>query len=149
MLNICIAESSMELSKSGNITGEICFQIDDFFFPESNWNDFVVVILTWWNKSINTLIASSVGTVVEFNFMDGPFYIQGAKKNEEEVTLHFIKRSVVGENIFYSIDTDISELKRSINQASKKVIKTMRGKAIQTDDTIELKKVNNPQYIKK
>lgn len=140
MVSVVIEEYTLELSKQKSITGGIYFQIGDTFFPDCHWNDFIVVILTWWNKSIKLLETLSVGTSQTFDFMDGPFYVQGVKKDSSHITLHFIKRNQVGLKVIASLDTEIISLKKSITKASKKVIKEVDAKQWITDDIEELRK---------
>ncbi|WP_163103502.1 hypothetical protein [Peribacillus alkalitolerans] len=50
------------LENRQNITAEIYFVIDYHrFFPEEGWNDFVVIILCWWIKSLKSLLLAEVG----------------------------------------------------------------------------------------
>jgi hypothetical protein len=142
LLDVIFNETSTKLSKSGAITGEIYFQLKGSHFPEENWNDFVVVILIWWNKSANLLISSPVGTSADFRFMDGPFNIHGKKKDNENVTLNFIRRNLNGENVLNTIDVDVFELKRSILEVSRKVLRVVRSNKWLIDDDInELEKI--------
>jgi hypothetical protein len=141
LLDIVFNESTVEISKRGVITGEIYFQFEDLFFPEIHWNDFIVVILTWWNQSLDRLNTLKVGTSVEFSFMDGPFYVCVIKKSEETVALSFLRRTLDNENVYAIVETNIFELKRSIVKTSKKVLGILERNTWQTDDVTELKKV--------
>ncbi|MBB6674797.1 hypothetical protein [Cohnella nanjingensis] len=140
MASIVIDESTLEISNRKSITGEVYFQFGDSSFPDSNWNDFVVVILTWWNKSIKLLETSSVGTAQDFNFMDGPFYVHGVKKDSAQISLHFTRRNKDGLEVIASLDTEIESLKKTIAKASRKVIKEINAKNWVTDDVEELKR---------
>ncbi|MCT2194291.1 MULTISPECIES: hypothetical protein [unclassified Paenibacillus] len=60
MLSVIVNESTIEMSNSGIITGQIYFQIEDIYFPELYWDDFVV----------KTLEKADAGAIAEFNFMD-------------------------------------------------------------------------------
>jgi len=140
LISVVIEEYTLELSKQKSITGEIYFQIGDTFFPECHWNDLIVVILTWWNKSIKLLETSSVGTSQTFDFMDGPFYVHAVKKDSSYITLNCIRRNKVGLEVIASIDTKMMSLKKSIIEASKKVIKEVDAKQWITDDIEELRK---------
>lgn len=140
MVSVVIEESTLEISNRKSITGEIYFQIGDTFFPDCNWNDFIVVILTWWNKSIKSLETSSVGTSQDFNFMDGPFYVHGVKKDSTHIILNFITRNKAGLEVIALLDTEIDSLKNSIAKASRKVLEEVNAKNWITDDIEELKK---------
>lgn len=85
-------------------------------------------------------LSSSAGTFAEFNFMDGPYYIRGTKKDGANVTLSFIRRTLEGEENLLVYDTDMLELKRSIEEASKQVLKVVEDRSWKSDDVIELKR---------
>lgn len=72
---------------------------------------FVVVILTWWNKSIRLLETSSVGTSVDFNFMDGPYYVRAVKKDDILVSLSFIRRNKANLELITTLDVETDSLK--------------------------------------
>ncbi|TQR39153.1 hypothetical protein [Brevibacillus brevis] len=141
MVSVVIDESTLEVSSRKTITGEVYFQFGDSVFPDSNWNDFVVVILTWWNKSIKILETSSVGTSQDFNFMDGPFYVRGVKENSAEISLHFTRRNKEGLEVIASVGTEIDSLKKSIVNASRKVMKEINTNNWLTDEVEELKRL--------
>ncbi|GIQ71542.1 hypothetical protein DUZ99_15590 [Xylanibacillus composti] len=140
MLNVVVNDASLEKNKRGSITGEIHWEIENACFPDNQWNDFIVVVLAWWNKAAALLRSSSVGTSAEFNFMDGPYYIRGTKKDEANVTLSFIRRTLDGEENLLVHDTDMLELKRSIEEASKQILKAVEDRSWKSDDIIELKR---------
>ncbi|MFS0840581.1 hypothetical protein [Paenibacillus sp. 1P03SA] len=131
-------ESTLEKSRYGSITGEIYFQFENFYFPEHGWNDFIVVILCWWNKSVGTLEVSSVGTTVEFLFMDGPFYVRGVKSGDKKVTLNFLRRKIEGFEILASKEIEIDRLKTAIGKVSRKVVRELHKKNWSTNDTEQL-----------
>lgn len=140
MVSVVVDETTLEISNRKSITGEIYLQFGDSFFPELKWNDFVVAILAWWNKSIRLLEASSVGASQDFYFMDGPFYVRGVKKDSAEISLNFIRRNKSSVEIIASMDTELDSLKKSIVKASKRVLKELQVRNLVTDDIVELKK---------
>jgi hypothetical protein len=142
LLDVIFNETSINISKKGEVTGEIYFRVDDTYFPQVNWNDFIVVILTWWNKAISQLESSPVGVSANFSFMDGPFNIRGKKKENGNLSLDFIRRNSNGEDVSNSIDVNILELRRLIQGVSKKVLKVIRDKKFSANEDIdELEKI--------
>jgi len=143
LIQIIFNEDTVEISENGSITGEVFFQLDDRFFPFENWNDFIVVILTWWNKSANILANASAGTTANFSFMDGPYIVRGKKSdNGNEVQLSFLERTSNGEAIIEMTDVEIQVLRNSIRKISNVVLKNKLICNIQyNEDIIELKKV--------
>lgn len=140
VLNIVVDDFSVEISKRGMITGGIYIQMDDLYFPEMHWNDFIVVILQWWNKSADMLIEGPIGTTVEFNFIAGSYYIRGTKEDELNVELAFIRRYADKELLINSYSTNVFKFKRSIVQASEKLFEAVRAKEWKTDDIDALMK---------
>lgn len=140
MINIVINETSIEMSNRNSITGEMYFQVGDYVFPELNWNDFIVVILSWWNKSIHLLEASAIGSSQDFDFMDGPFYVHAVKKDSLHLSLSFTQTKRAGTEVIASMDTDIAHMKTLIADVSRKVLKELYARDWLTKDVIELKK---------
>lgn len=90
LINLQINLESMQ--KNTDINGEIFFSIReiDFYFPEKNWDDFVITILNWWFDSAIRL-NSFEGEVSEIlNFMDGPFFVKINKKSSDILKFSFI-----------------------------------------------------------
>src|SRR5213595_3106402 len=74
MFALEIDPATIEIAASGSITGAIWLHADDIAFPETDWNDFVVVVLGWWTNEAAALIAGGK-TRGELMFMDGPFSV--------------------------------------------------------------------------
>jgi len=70
-LRIEVLPASLVQSQSGAITGEISLCFGSHRFPGDGWNDFVVIVLSWWCESCATLLRRAERQ--EFWFMDGPF----------------------------------------------------------------------------
>jgi hypothetical protein len=76
---------------ANNITGVIYIELGNIAFPERGWNDFPVVIVTWWLQALIKLLA---GTPSEqtFLFMDGPFEFRVASTGGPTWNLQCIAR---------------------------------------------------------
>lgn len=61
--------------KYDTIHGVIFFQVGDFSFPDSLWDDFVVRILGWWITTMNALVHSRTDEQRFFAFMDGAYHV--------------------------------------------------------------------------
>lgn len=73
-VEVRIAEDSIEHTSSRIVTGVVFFDFGEIKFPESEWNDYVVVILSWWLVALRDIVEGRVDTV-ELRFMDGPFWV--------------------------------------------------------------------------
>ena len=69
-----IVDESISSSARGLVTGVVYFDFGPFQFPESNWNDAVVVVLGWWLSALIDLLKVDASEV-ELRFMEGPPWI--------------------------------------------------------------------------
>lgn len=126
--------------KSQLITGEICLAIGDVFFPELYWNDFVVIVLTWWLDAIKKLKKSAIEEVCEFRFMDGPFFVKGIKIDKKTIVMNFMKERMNGDDmIFSSENCSIDNLTHSLFVASSNVIEEIDKRKWDTKDINDLR----------
>ncbi|MDP9961968.1 hypothetical protein [Chryseobacterium lathyri] len=72
------------------ITGIIYLEINDFLFPEKNWNDLIIVMMNNWVKSLRD-IKYKVSEHAELLFFDGPFFIKVKMLNEEDCIIEFFE----------------------------------------------------------
>ncbi len=73
-IEIVTRPESIEHHGNGTTTGIVYWKIGEVSFPDNAWNDFIVVIMTWWLKSIGQLVKRST-TSETLRFMDGPFTV--------------------------------------------------------------------------
>jgi hypothetical protein len=66
---------SIEMSSSGLITGKISIKIEEQYYPEKEWNDLILTILSWWADELESFISDN-SKEVNFLFMDGPFEVK-------------------------------------------------------------------------
>jgi hypothetical protein len=60
-------------TRTSPATGKIHVRFGDVAFPDTDWDDFVVVVLGWWLEEIRNLIWGGSGA--QMWFMDGPFIV--------------------------------------------------------------------------
>ncbi|MCC5918799.1 MAG: hypothetical protein JJU02_15875 [Cryomorphaceae bacterium] len=56
--------------KKDYCVGMVYFNLNEFNFPDNQWNDRIDVLLRWWTEA-----AKSEETII-LNFMDGPFCLK-------------------------------------------------------------------------
>jgi hypothetical protein len=136
-INILIDKNSIE-NNNNKITGKICFYINNNYFPDSDWNDFLVIVLNWWIDSLVNIISNNK-LYYDFMFMDGPFLVRVNLKNEKKIKLNLIKRGIK-EKAIYSCESDINELAEVIFKTTKEIINFVEYKNWISDEINELKK---------
>ncbi|PKR83252.1 hypothetical protein [Heyndrickxia camelliae] len=126
------------LENRTNITGIIYFMIDYHrYFPDQDWSDFVVIILSWWIKSCKGIIVYEVGRTYEFDFMDGTPTVFAKKINETQVEILFCEGS--SPKVNFSGVFAIQQLRDSLLSTSKKVIRAIDRKQWSSKEIDELK----------
>ena len=71
--------TSLERSCGRPITGTLYLELGRHQFPEKGWNDFVVIVLTWWLSAMREMKLGR-STNQELRFMDGPLHINVSKR---------------------------------------------------------------------
>jgi hypothetical protein len=128
------------LENKQNVIGHIYFVIDYHrYFPEEGWSDFVVIILTWWIKSIKGLIVSDLGRTYEFDFMDGTPIVLAKKLDSQNLELRFCIEEEAKRRVIFTSISSIKEVRDSILSVSKKVIRSFERKKWKREDIDELK----------
>jgi hypothetical protein len=124
-LAINIDAKGLEQSSSGAITGRIWFQIGSVAFPEKGWNDFAVVILTWWLDALRRLISSQHGKA-DLYFMDGPYVLRASKRGGRIYLAAVDSRRE--EKVWAHTNVDVVVLAREIMRAARLVMEATKTK---------------------
>jgi hypothetical protein len=69
---VVVDPSTFELHQNGKITGRVYVKMGPNNFPDSQWNDFVVIVLGWWCDALARMIVGLEDSPT-LSFMDGPF----------------------------------------------------------------------------
>ncbi|MDA4848906.1 hypothetical protein [Hoeflea poritis] len=109
-------ENSYEKKSDSLVTGIVYFEFDEHQFPEKNWSDFVIVLLGWWLTAV-AKIHSNRSDAEHLEFMDGPFYIELNRIDEENVSIACFERDVSKPE--YLMEFSASELFDQILDASR------------------------------
>jgi hypothetical protein len=101
--------ASIEQWRSGPITGRICLVMEAICFPESEWSDFLVVILAWWLVALE-------GPAPVLRFMDGPFSVV---VNRETKSVQLMR----GESVIETrTGVDAKILQHSVRRVARSVV---------------------------
>ena len=91
----------------------IYWEHDNTFYPEENWSDFGIRLLSFWTSTIKELVEQNHKESV-FNFMDGPYRIQAQYDGKTHNVKLFLERDyIIWET---RIDIIINELIRAIEK---------------------------------
>src|SRR2546428_12968766 len=70
---ILVASDTLVKRDTGSVNGHIWITVGGVDFPSVAWDDFPVVILTWWTEQTLDFLADRSGSG-RYNFMDGPYW---------------------------------------------------------------------------
>ena len=138
MIDLIINPNSVRVSKSEistQIFGEIYFQIGDSFFPEEKWDDFAVIILGWWLKEACNIRSKRV---VQFLFMDGPFYFEVHLVNKT-CNIKFIDDRYDKKRIVNSGKIERAHFFNLLKQNANLLINSLPDEANQLEDVMVIK----------
>jgi hypothetical protein len=91
--------------------GEIWVELDGEIFPERRWSDFVLIVLSEWNKTIYDLMSKKQKEGI-IGFVDGTYAIRFKRVKNHEFEVTFGKWDIF-DNLFY----DLAEKKLHANIA--------------------------------
>lgn len=131
-LRINLTLSSITISKANAITGSINIQVGETYFPNKGWNDFIVIVLTWWNTNFYTFIVGK-NKITDFYFMDGNYKFR-LKSNDNILNVQFYSNDEVISTVEVSIDDFLNELYKKGNN----VIITCLELGFRTQEVSEL-----------
>ncbi len=128
---------SIEQSKNQAITGLIFFDFGHYQFPEKGWNDFIVVVLSWWLAAFENIILDSVDNE-ELRFMDGPLYVT-VKKLDKDIFRIGCFNEKMGNGAEFSGEYSITEIINAVLNVAKTVESVCSKNGWDTDEIRWLK----------
>jgi hypothetical protein len=135
-VEVLVDENDFEMYESSkNIIGQIFFKVEDQYFPQNHWTDFIVVVLSWWLEALDVLQDSKINSSNKLMFMDGPYFIKAIKIEKDIVELEFIER----DGLLFRSKCSLVDLRNSIRKASLTVIEKMEEKKWSFTDVKRLK----------
>nr|VFK43638.1 MAG: hypothetical protein BECKSD772F_GA0070984_11528 [Candidatus Kentron sp. SD]VFK44465.1 MAG: hypothetical protein BECKSD772E_GA0070983_103812 [Candidatus Kentron sp. SD]VFK80842.1 MAG: hypothetical protein BECKSD772D_GA0070982_11653 [Candidatus Kentron sp. SD] len=87
---INVKKESFYLNEGGAVIGDICFSFADWYFPDKDWDDFVVVMLAWLAQEIVKL-SFDKNKIADAPFMEGCFKITLTLDKQDECDISFIE----------------------------------------------------------
>lgn len=86
-VSIEIDPKSFAVGKAGPMTGGIWMTFDGIDFPERNWIDFPVVLMSWWGTALLRILTGQ-SRDEDIHFMEGPFSVSVVRL-PDSTELHF------------------------------------------------------------
>ena len=116
---ILLKKETFFINDSNCVIGDICFSIGDWYFPEKEWDDFVVALLSWLTKQIIELVFNKKKNV-EMYFMEGCFKVALSLDTESQCIIQFIEGEKLAgdqEIIHKTINVPFEDVKSEVRKA--------------------------------
>ncbi|HEY5042927.1 MAG TPA: hypothetical protein VIK53_13090 [Verrucomicrobiae bacterium] len=121
--------STLEKSSHGSITGVIRIQIDNVSFPDTRWNDFPVVILSWWLEPVCRIMQGKT-RIWGCKFMDGPVTVRLEQQHDDTWTL----RCFHGDRVEFTATTSCRAFINSLLDAARQILRECQRRGWQSRD---------------
>jgi hypothetical protein len=124
-----IDDASLSRFPGGPVIGRLHFDFAGHPFPDDRWDDFVVVILTWWLEAVRSNDRAMV-----LRFMDGPYFIRLDRRADGGVGVECVEDRD-SETLRVSCEVRLADLRREIESAGRTVLSVCRAKGWLSKDT--------------
>ena len=122
---------------NSNVTGIIFLEDSGVCFPDNEWNDFAVVVLTWWINSVKEL-EKKEGKELELRFMDGPYYANIKVGANDQASVRFIQKGK-SQEVIYESTIDVWKFIKSLSRSANAVLRKCADIGYLTPDIKELR----------
>lgn len=133
-----IVDGSINLSGNRLITGIIYFEFGTFQFPESSWNDMIVVIVGWWLSALTSLVNGNASEAC-LRFMEGPYWISIRRDAADRWTARCIEERS-SERVQFERHCSVPDLLKSMLSAAVRVHEICIQRGWQSKELEELER---------
>jgi hypothetical protein len=135
-VHICIDPSTLHQSRSGSITGVVYFEFNPKQqFPRRDWNDFVVVLASWWMVALREITEGA--SEVKLRFMDGPYSITVV--SQEGALLLRCTEDRRDAGVLHEVRVELNDLTGEIFSFARKVSDACKVAGISSTDLNDLR----------
>jgi hypothetical protein len=138
---INLADGKLGRSAAGLVYGEVFLQIDELSFPHPRWSDFVVVVLTWWCRTLLRLLGGERGPI-EVRFMEGPYLAELGPLEGSCLSLMLVEAGL-RRRICRQADVEIGPLIESVLSAADRTLIECKNRNWWAHDEDELTEARN------
>lgn len=118
--------------------GRIHWRVGSKAFPSKDWDDFVVVILSWWMAEMRSHLRS--GTRRRLLFMDGPYFVELSTVSTSVGELKFCRDGLRGADVLAVQQVRKAALRRSLMTAAESTLAKCRRMSASSPDIDKLER---------
>jgi hypothetical protein len=120
-------------SGHGSICGQVWCESGTLAFPGPHWNDFPIVVVSWWLEAIVALVDGRKRNA-DVNFMDGPYMVHVFVKRRESWQAEWVERRAAGTNVIHQFDFTPDPFIRSLIACSDDLLQECSAKGWESND---------------
>jgi len=121
--NINIRPETFAKRNKGLVTGFIWISIGDWDYPSISWDDFPVVILSWWLEEAFSILFGQRDRGI-CRFMDGPYWFNLLIPKDGTIMMRFYKSTSKGEQCLMETLCDANSVTNAMLSAAEITIDT-------------------------
>ncbi|WP_157759091.1 hypothetical protein [Cystobacter fuscus] len=137
MFKVQAEVGTLEIARSGRITGVIMLRDEDRSFPDDEWNDTPVVVLGWWLEELTRLFSGKASTA-QCRFMDGPFAFD-ATRHGNEIVLQCRRRRQSSEQVVLEGRVPLDAFMWALVASASQVVAACEERGWKSDELNRLK----------
>jgi hypothetical protein len=137
-MQIIFDPNTIHQSKLGSVTGVVYFDFGlDQQFPIAGWNDFVVVLASWWLDALDDIADGRAETTLRF--MDGPYWITIVPQGSALLLLKCVEDRR-NSGLAYETSVKLADLEVELIKFARSVVQACSRKLIESADLDDLKR---------
>jgi len=136
---IILKKETIYIAEGGSVIGDICFCIGNWYFPEENWDDFVVSLIYWLSYVIVELNFNKKKKV-QMRFMEGDFKIYLTLGKNYQCTIEFIEGDTCEDQkeiIHKTITIPFEDVKNEVKKACELLLQMKKSKELDFEEDYE------------
>lgn len=139
-MQIVFDQSTLKRTGSyDSITGVVYFDFGGVLFPGERWDDFAVVLATWWLAELDRLERGS-DREVELRFMDGPYWITVTRQDDNSMLLRCVDDRRDG-GVLHEEHMELHELVGQVQRLARQVASACSRNGFESRDVDILKQL--------
>jgi hypothetical protein len=117
----------------GSICGQVWCESGTLAFPGPHWNDFPIVVVSWWLEAVVSLVDGRKRNA-DVSFMDGPYMVHVFAKHRESWQAEWVERRAAGNNVIHQFDFTPDPFIRSLMACSDDLLQECSAKGWESTD---------------
>lgn len=137
-MQIVFDPNTLHQTKMGSIIGVLYVDFYTTCFPGDRWDDFIVVVTTWW---LEALVKLELGfeREIALYFMDGPYWLTLTRKYGDDVQIRCVEDRI-GSGVVHEEPISLEDFGKQLRRIARQVVSACRRNHFKSEDLDALEK---------